>query len=79
MNISTTGWNAFLAAQPIDPLSIIASVNLGASAGTYKRSTTFLQPSWGTNTVGFTGNNSNMTSLNTTDASTIAWAAQWLI
>jgi len=56
MNLLTTGWNSLVAAQPIDPLSVISNVALTGVIGTWQRSTNFLQSSWGTNTVGFTGN-----------------------
>ena len=78
MNISSTGWNSLVQAQPIDPLSIISQCTLGAAAGVWKRSTTFLQNTWGTNSVAFTGT-ATMSSLNTTDAATIAWAQQWVV
>ncbi len=77
MDLSTTGWNSLSQAQPIDPLSIIANCSLGGAAGVWERSTTFLQPRLGTNTVAYTGNNTTLVTLNPTDASTIAWAAQW--
>jgi hypothetical protein len=77
MNLQTTGWNALLASQPIDPLNAIANCSLGATAGAYKRSTTFLQAAWGANAVAFTGV-AGLISLNTTDASTVAWASQWV-
>jgi hypothetical protein len=79
MNLSTTGWNAFSAALPIDPLTIISNCQIGATPGVWQRSTNFLQTSWGTNTVGFTGNIATVISLNPTDASTTAWAAQWVV
>jgi hypothetical protein len=79
MNISTTGWNDLLAVQPIDPRNIIANVTLGGTQGVYKRSTTCLQASWGTNSVAYTGNNTTMVSLNPTDAASMAWAAQWVV
>ena len=79
MNLSTTGWNSFVQAQPIDPLSIIANCSLGGIPGVWERSTNFFQTSWGTNSVGFTGNNTNLVSLNTTDATTVAFATQWAV
>ena len=78
MNISVTGWNNLIDAEPLDPRAIIANVSLGASTTTFKRSTSFLQSSWGTNTVGFTGN-ANLQTLNPTEASTIAYASQWTL
>lgn len=78
MNLSTSGWNSFVQAQPLDPLSIIANCALGGAIGIWQRSTNFLQASWGSNTVAFTGNSTTLTSLDTTDASTIALAAQWV-
>jgi len=47
--------------------------------GVYTRSTNFLQASWGTNPLVFTGNNTQVISLNPTDASTQADAAQWTL
>ncbi len=79
MNLSTTGWNAFVQAQPIDPLSVIASCQIGPVPGVWERSTNFLQPGWGTNSLAYTGNNTTMVSLNTTDATTVAFAAQWVV
>jgi hypothetical protein len=79
MNLSATGWNSFVQSQPIDPLSVISSCAIGANPGIWERSTNFLQTSWGTNTVGFTGNNTGMISLNTTDATTVAFASQWVL
>lgn len=77
MNLQTTGWNALLASQPINPLNAIANCALSAATGVYKRSTTFLQTSWGSNTVAFTGVGT-LVSLNSTDASTVAYASQWV-
>ncbi|MGI0134518.1 MAG: hypothetical protein ACREBW_06140 [Candidatus Micrarchaeaceae archaeon] len=79
MNLSTSGWNAFVQAQPLDPLSIIASCQLGGATGVWERSLTFLQSRWGTNTVGYTGNNTTLISLNGTDATTITFAQQWTV
>jgi hypothetical protein len=79
MNLSTTGWNSFVQAQPIDPLSIISNCILGGTNGVWERSTNFLQASWGTNTVAFTGNNTTVISLNNTDATTVTQAIQWVV
>jgi hypothetical protein len=79
MNLSVNGWNAFGQAQPLDPLSIISLCQLGAVPGVWERSTNFLQTSWGTNTVAYTGNNTGVTSLNTTDATTVVQAEQWVL
>ena len=77
MNIQSMSWQDWAVAQPLDPRSIIANATLGAVAGSFSRSMTFLQTSWGTNTVAFTGNNSQLLSLDITDAATVANAAQW--
>lgn len=79
MNLSTTGWNALTQAQPIDPLNVIANCAIGATQGVWSRSTNFLQSTWGTNSLAFTGNNTTVISLNSTDAGTVADAAQWVV
>jgi hypothetical protein len=81
MNLSVNGWNALTAAPPIDPATIISNCFLGATQGIWQRSTNFLQTSWGTNTIAFTANTTVTTllSLNTTDATTVAQAAQWVV
>ena len=78
MNLSTTGWNSFVQAQPIDPLSIISNCLFGATAGIWTRSTTVLQSSYGTNTLAYTGNNTTVLSLDTTDQTTVVQAAQFV-
>ncbi len=79
MNLSVNGWNALTAAQPIDPLSIISNCVFAGTVGAWTRSTSFLQSSWGTNTIAFTGNNTTMVSLDTTDSTTVVQAAQWVV
>jgi hypothetical protein len=79
MNLSVNGWNSLIQAQPIDPLSVISNCILLATTGVWQRSTNFLQTSWGTNTVAFTGNNTTVSTLNPSDATTIAQAAQWVV
>ena len=77
MNIFTPSWSDFQYAQPLDPRSIISFCSLGTTQGVFKRSMTFQQPAWGTNTLAFTGNNSSLVSLDTTDAQTTVYAQQW--
>lgn len=79
MNLSVTGWNSLVQAQPIDPLSAIANCILGATVGIWKRSTTFLEATWGTNTVAFSGANTTVISLDTTDQTTVVQAAQFVV
>jgi hypothetical protein len=78
MNLQATGWNALVAAQPIDPLQVIASCQLSGAIGVYTRSTTFLQGALGTNTLKFSGN-SSVVALDTTDASQQILATQWAL
>jgi hypothetical protein len=80
MNIQVQGWQDLQVAQPIDPRSIILSAALGSTVGTWQRSVTVLQSAWiGTNALAFTGSNTAVASLDTTDAATTADAAQWTI
>ncbi len=79
MNIITAGWRAFPGTQPIDPLSVILNCSLGAAQGVWQMSTNFLQSSWGTNSIAYTGNNTTLVSLDTTDATTVVQAAQWVV
>ena len=53
------------------------SLELGAVGGTFLRSTSVLQSAWTASSLAFTGNNTTVTSTDTTDASTITDAAQW--
>lgn len=77
MNIQAQSWQDITLAQPLDPRSIILNCSVAGAGGAFARSTTFLQPSWGTNPFAFTGSNTNVTSLDSTDASTTVDAAQW--
>jgi hypothetical protein len=79
MNLSVNGWNSLVQAQPLDPLSIISNCLLGATVGVWTRSTTFLQASWGTNTIAYSGNNTTVLSLDTTDQTTVVQAAQFVV
>ncbi len=77
MNISTTGWQDISLATPLDPRSIVANAILSATSGAFTRSTNFLQATWGTNPFVYTGNNTKVVSLDTTDALSVQDAAQW--
>lgn len=77
MNIRTQGWQDIDILQPLDPRFIILNSTLGSSAGQFTRSTTFLQGLWGTNPFAYTGTNTVLASLDTTDAATTVEAAQW--
>ncbi len=78
MNISAQSWQDLSLAQPIDPRSILLYASLsGAGLGSFILSTSFLQATWGTNPIALTGNNTFVSSLQSTDASTVADAAQW--
>ncbi|MEI8133511.1 MAG: hypothetical protein WCH46_00370 [bacterium] len=80
MNIQTQGWQDLQVAQPIDPKSIILSVALNSTTGTWQRSTNALQTTWaGTNALAFTGNNTSVASYDLTDGATVVDAAQWTI
>jgi hypothetical protein len=75
--ISSQGWNDLQGAAPLDPRSILATAQLGVTVSVFKRSTTFLQSTWGTNPAAFTGNNTTLISLDNTDAKTQIAAIQW--
>jgi hypothetical protein len=73
------GWQDLQVTDPIDPKSILVNASLGATAGSYLRSTNALQAAWVGTTLAFTGNvaNTKVSSLDTTDAATTVNALQW--
>jgi hypothetical protein len=79
MNIAVQSWQDLQIAMPVDPKSIIANASLVVTQGIYTRSTTFLEAAWAASPLAFTGNNTQLITLNGTDASTIADAAQWTL
>ena len=81
MNIAVQSWQDLQVTMPIDPRSVILNTMVGATQGSFVRSTSLLQPSWGTSPLAYTGilNSTKVISLDTTDALTIADAAQWTL
>ena len=77
MNLSAQSWFDIQNAQNIDPKSIVYGATLNATAGTFSRSTNCLQAAWSASPLAFTGNNTKVTSLDTTDAATTVDANQW--
>ena len=77
MNISAQSWQDLQVAMPIDPRSIILNTQLGAVQGTFVRSTNLLQSAWGSNTISYNATGNSLATLDGTDATTSAYAAQW--
>src|SRR5258705_13695291 len=78
MNIQAQSWQDLQVAQPIDPRTVLLTATLGSTVGTFTRSVASLQSSWtGTNPIVFTGSNTKLVSLDTTDAATTLEALQW--
>jgi hypothetical protein len=78
MNIQSQSWQDLQVANPLDPKTIIPYAILGGSTiGTFTRSTNALQSTWTASSLAFTGNNTQLISTDTTDASTEVDAAQW--
>ncbi len=78
MNISAQGWQDLLLVHPVDPRSFLLYASVaGTGPGVFGLSTSFLQTTWGTNPIALTGNNTFITTTDTTDALKIAEAQQW--
>src|SRR5579872_3357522 len=77
MNIQAQGWQDLQVAGPLDPKTIIPYAMLGATVGSFVRSTTVLQSAWTASSLAFTGNNTLVVSTDTTDQATVVDAAQW--
>jgi hypothetical protein len=77
MNIQSQSWQDLQVANPIDPKSIIPYAALGATIGTFVRSTNALEAAWVASSLAFTGNNTKVISSDTTDQSTVVDAQQW--
>jgi hypothetical protein len=77
MNIAVQSWQDLQTAMPIDPRSVILNTLLGINAGFFTRSTNLLQSSWLASTLVYSGITTSLVSLDSTDATTIAYAAQW--
>ena len=76
--IPASGWGDLQVAAPLDPRLLITYATLGATFGTFVRSTNALQAAWVASTIpGFTGNNTKVVSLDTTDAATTVDCTQW--
>lgn len=70
-------WYDIQVMPPLDPRMILLNAGFGSPSGIFARSTTFLQASFGTNVFAFTGNNTQVVSLDGTDAATGLEAQQW--
>jgi len=77
MGIAVSSWQDLPVAQPIDPKSIVWYATLGATIGTFIRSTNALQSAWTASSLAYTGNNTKVASLDTTDQATVVDALQW--
>jgi hypothetical protein len=77
MAIPVSSWMDLSIAQPIDPKLIMLYGTLGATVGSFTRSTNALQGAWVASSLAFTGNNTKVVSLDTTDAATTVDAQQW--
>jgi len=77
MGIGVSSWQDLNVAQPIDPKTIVMFATLGATVGTFVRSTNALQSSWLPSPLAYTGNNTKVSSLDNTDASTGVDALIW--
>jgi hypothetical protein len=71
------GWQDFQIAEPINPKSIVLNAVFGSNNGNFVRSLNALQATWAASPVAFTGNNTQVVSLDTTDQATIVNAGQW--
>jgi len=77
MAIPVSSWMDLSIAQPIDPKLIMLYGTLGATVGSFTRSTNALQGAWVASSLAYTGNNTKVVSLDTTDAATTVDAQQW--
>jgi hypothetical protein len=77
MNIQAQSWQDIQVAQPIDPRSIILNAALGSTLPTFTRAVNAINSPQVTSPLVFTGNNTKVASLDTTDAATIVNAGQW--
>ncbi|MEI8135554.1 MAG: hypothetical protein WCH46_10870 [bacterium] len=77
MAITTPGWQDMSVAQPIDPKAILQYAGLGATLGTFTRSTNILQSAWGASPLVYIGANTKVVSYDITDAATTTDALQW--
>jgi hypothetical protein len=79
MAIPVQSWQDLQVAPPLDPRMIFLSAALGSTVGTFTRSTNLLQSAWVASPLAFTGNNTKVASMDTTDAATSVDAAQWTL
>src|SRR5690348_8595743 len=77
MNLAVQSWQDLQVAMPLDPRSIILNAQLGAVQSTFVRATNLLQSAWVASPLAYTGNNTRLGSLDTTDQTTVQEAAQW--